>query len=256
MNLGKKGATTGLKRKPAPRSWPIHRKEKTWVVRPSSGPHCLENCLPLTIVLRDILGVAQTKKEAKTAISQGKVYVDGKIRRKDNFPVGLMDVISIPDVDGYFRVLPSRKGLILHPITKEEASFKLCRIENKTSAKNGNVQLNFHDGSSMMIKVADPKRPQDNYKTLDTLTTSLPQREILESLKMKEKDLVIITGGKNIGKFGKIVEIERAEGKKNRNALVTIEDEKGKRYQTTLNLVFAIGETQSLISLPEATLDV
>jgi small subunit ribosomal protein S4e len=69
---------------------------------------------------------------------------------------------------------------------------------------------------------------------------------------MKEKDFAIITGGKNIGKHGKIVEIEKAEGKKRRNALVTIEDEKGNRYQTILDFVFAVGETQPLVSLMEA----
>ena len=252
--MGKKGASSGLKRKPAPRFWPIHRKKDTWVVKPSSGPHSLEKCLPLVVVLRDILGFTQTRKEAKTAVSQRKVYVDGKIRHEDDFPVGLMDVLSIPDVDECFRVLPSRKGLILQPIAKEEASFKLCRIEDKTVVKNGHVQLSLNDGSTIALKVADSKKPQEDiYETLDTLKISLPKRQIIESVKMKEKDFAVITGGKNIGKYGKIVEIEKAEGKKRRSALVTIEDEKGKRYQTTLNFVFAVGETQPFISLPEAT---
>jgi len=250
--LGRKGGSTGLKSKPAPRFWPIHRKETVWVVKPSPGPHSLEKCLPLALVLRDILGFAKTRKEAKTIVSQGRVYVDGKVRRKDEFPVGLMDVISIPDVDKFFRVLPSGKGLILNPIGKEETKFKLCRIENKKVVKNGHIQLNLHDGLNTLVKVADPKNPQEDiYKTLDTIRISLPERQILEHVKMKENDFAIITGGKNIGKYGKIVEIEKAEGKKHRNALVTIEDEKGNRYQTILNFAFAIGETTPLISLTE-----
>jgi small subunit ribosomal protein S4e len=253
MNLGKKGGSKGLKSKPAPRFWPVHRKEITWTVKPSPGPHSLENCLPLALVLRNILGFAKTRKEAKTIVSQGKVYVDGKVRKEDDFPAGLMDVISIPDADKFFRVMPSVKGLILNPIDKEETNFKLCRIENKKVVKNGYVQLNFHDGSNMLVKVVDPKNPQEDvYKTLDTIKISLPERQILEHVKMKENDFGIITGGKNIGKYGKIVEIERAEGKKRRNTLVTIEDEKGNRYQTILNFVFAIGETKPLISLTEA----
>jgi ribosomal protein S4E len=60
--------------------------------------------------------------------------------------------------------------------------------------------------------------------------------------------LAIITGGKNIGKQGKIVEIEKTEAKKRRNALVVIEDEKGNRYQTILDFVFTIGETKPLIT--------
>jgi len=251
--LGKKGESTGLKRKPAPRFWPIHRKEFVWVVKPSPGPHSLESCLPLTIILRDILGFAKTRKEAKTIVSQGKMYVDGKVRREDDFPAGLMDVISMPDVDKHFRILPSKKGLMLHPITKEEASFKLCRIENKTTVKNGHVQLNLHDGSNILVKVADPKNPQEDvYETFDTVKINLPDRQILEHIKLKEKGFVIITGGKNIGKYGRVVTIESVKGKKRRNALVVIEDEKGNRYQTTLNFVFAIGEEQPLISVPEA----
>ena len=251
--MGRKGASTGLKRKPAPKFWPIHRKEFTWVVKPSPGPHDGSNCLPLTIVLRDSLGFAKTRKEARTIVSQGKICIDGQIRRDDGFPVGLADVVSVLDVDKNFRLIPSAKGLVLQPIDKEEAKFKLCRIENKTTAKNGNMQLNLHDGSNILIKSADAKNPQEDvFETIDSVKITLPERQIVESIKMKEKDYAIITGGKNIGKHGNIIQIEEASGKKRRNALVTIEDKKGNRYQTTLNFVFAIGETQPLISLPEA----
>jgi len=251
--VGKKGKTERLKRKPAPRFWPIHRKEFSWVVKPSPGPHSLENCLPLALVLRDILGAAKTRKEAKMIISQGKVFVDGKIRRKDKFPVGLMDVISIPDLNKFFRVIPFHKGLFLNPISKEEASFKLCRVEDKTTVKNG-VQIALHDGSNMLVKVADPKNPQEvTYETFDVLKLSLPEKQVLDRLKTKEGNFAIITGGKNIGKQGRIVEIEKAEAKKRRDALVVIEDEKGNRYQTILDFVFSIGAAQPLISLQEAT---
>jgi small subunit ribosomal protein S4e len=251
--LGKKGESTGLKRKPAPRFWPIHRKENTWAVKPSPGPHPIENCVPLAIVLRDYLGFAHTRKEAKTIVSQGKTLVDGQVRREDDFPVGLMDVVSLPDAEKHFRVLPSKKGLVFHPIGKEETAFKLCRIENKTIVKNGHVQVNLHDGSNLQVKIADPKHPQEDvYKTFDTVKIGLPEKQVLGHLKMKEKDLAIITGGKNIGQSGKIVSIEEAEGKKCRNALVAIEDARGNRYQTIMEFVFAIGETEPFVSLPEA----
>ncbi|MCD6445627.1 30S ribosomal protein S4e [Candidatus Bathyarchaeota archaeon] len=252
--MGKKGESKGLKRKPAPKFWPIHRKEHVWVVKPSPGPHPAKKCLPLAIILRDILGLAETRKEAKTIISQGKVLVDGKIRREDNFPVGLMDVISIPEINKLFRVLPSKKGLILHEISKEEATFKLCRIENKTIIKNGHIQLNFHDGSNLLIKVADPKNPEEDvYKTLDTLKISIPDRQIIEHVKVKKNCFAIITGGKNIGKFGRIIDIEEAEGKKRRNLLVTVDDGRGNRYQTILDFIFTVGGKEPLISLPEAS---
>jgi small subunit ribosomal protein S4e len=250
--LGKKGKVGRLKRKPAPRFWPVHRKEAVWIVRPSSGPHSLEKCLPLSLILRDILEVAETRKEAKKIISQGKVYVDGKVRRKDDFPVGLMDVISMPDVNKFYRILPSHKGLFLNPISKEEASFKLFRVEGKTIIKNGTSQVALHDGSNLFINVEDLKSPTKVvYETFDTLKVGLPEKQVLDQLKTKKGNIAIITGGKNIGKQGKIVEIEKTEAKKRRNALVVIEDETGNCYQTILDFVFSIGSAKSLISLPE-----
>jgi len=252
--MGRKGESKGLKRKPAPRFWPIHRKESVWVVKPSPGPHATKRSLPLTVILRDIMGFAKTRKEAKRIVADGKVYVDGKIRRADDFPVGPMDVISIPEVDQHFRILPAEKGLVLHPIGKEETAFKLCRIENKTILKGGHVHLHLHDGSNIQIKVADPKNPQEDvYKTFDTLKISLPDKQILEHIKMKEGCYAIITGGKNVGKHGKIVEIEKVENKKRRNALVTLEAENGARYQTILNFAFALGENKPIITLPEVS---
>jgi small subunit ribosomal protein S4e len=251
--LGKKGKVGRLKRKPAPRFWPIHRKEAVWIVRPSPGPHSLEKCLPLSLVLRDILEVAETRKEAKKIIGQGKVYVDGKVRRKDDFPVGLMDVISMPDLNKFYRILPSHKGLFLNPISKEEADFKLLRVEDKTIAKNGNLQIAFHDGSNLLMKGEAESPEKVVYETFDILKLGLPEKQVLDQLKTKKGNIAVITGGKNVGKQGKIVEVEKTEAKKRRNALVVIEDEKGNRYQTILDFVFSVGEAKSLISLPEAT---
>ena len=246
--MGKRGKTGRLKRNPAPSFWPIHRKEFTWVAKPSSGPHSLEHCFPLTLVLRDILGVAKTKKEAGKILSEGKVVVDGKTRRKADFPVGLMDVLSIFDMNKFFRIIPSHKGLILNTVSKKEADFKLCRVEDKTAVPNG-VQIALHDGSNILIRVADPKNPKEViYETFDVLKLSLPDKQVTDCIKTKEGNLAIITGGKNIGKQGKIVEIEKTEAKKRRNALVVIEAENGDRYQTILDFVFSIGGTKPLIS--------
>ncbi len=250
--MGRKGESTGLKRRPAPSFWPIQRKKFTWVVKPSPGPHSVEGCLPLAVVLRDILGFAKSEKEAKMIVSKEKVLIDGAVRREDRFPVGLLDVISLPEADKHYCVLPSKDGLMVHPVTKEEASFKLCRVENKKVLEDGNIQLNLHDGTNLFIKVADPKNPQeDMYETLETLKLSLPDKQVLEQIKNKEKNCAIITGGKNAGKFGKISEIEKATGKKRRMALATVEDEAGNKYQTILDLVFPIGQTKPLITMPE-----
>jgi small subunit ribosomal protein S4e len=250
--LGKKGKTARLKRKPAPAFWPIHRKELPWIVKPSSGAHSLQKCMPLTMVLRDVLGVAETRKEGVIILSQGKVNVNGKIRKQDDFPVGLMDVISLPEMDKYYRVMPSHKGLVLAPISKEESTTTLMRVEDKQTVTKG-VQVSLHDGSNMLIKVADPKNPIEvTYETFDILKVTYPEKTVSQVLKVKEGNIAVITGGKNIGKQGKIVEIEKTEAKKRRQALVVVEDAQSQRYQTIMDFIFTIGETAPVITTLEA----
>ena len=250
--MGKKGGRRHLKRKPAPKAWPIHRKEEVWTVKPKPGAHPISRCLPLALIVRDILGFAKTRKEAGTIISQGKIRVDGKIRREERFPVGLMDVVFITEIEKAYRILPSEKGLILHPIETHETGFKICRIENKTTLKDGHLQLNFHDGTNIKVQVKDPLKPEEDiYKTLNSLKVGIPDLEVLEYMKLDEGAPAMIVGGKNIGVHGKIVSIEERPSQKRRNYLVTIEDKKRNRFQTILDFVFVVGNKTPCISLPE-----
>jgi len=252
LKLGKKGGKKHLKRKPAPKSWPIHRKEFVWALRPMPGPHPISDCVPLAFIVREVLGFAKTRKEAEIVISQAKLKVDGKIRREERFPAGLMDIISIPETEGFYRILPSKKGLMLHPIEASEADFKLCRIENKTIVKGGHVQLNLHDGINILFRTKESQNLEgDAYETLGTLKISIPNREVLEYIKLVEGAYALITGGKNAGRHGKIVAIEKKPEQKRKDLLVTIEDKKGVRFQTTLDYIFAVGSTKPEISLPE-----
>jgi len=204
------------------------------------------------LIIRDILGLAETRKEANTIISQEQIKVDGKIQKEKGFPIGLMDVISITTIEKAYRVLPSEKGLILHSIDAEEAKFKLCRIESKSIVKGGHVQLNFHDGRNVLVQLDDPKNPEkDVYRTLDVLKMSIPDQEIVEHANLAGGVPAIIFGGKNIGRHGNIVAFEERPGQRRRNLLATIEDKDGNRFQTTIDLVFAVGDKKPWISLPE-----
>jgi small subunit ribosomal protein S4e len=251
--MGKKGKTARLKRKPAPRFWPIHRKEFVWVAKPSAGPHSLQESLPLTLVLRDILGIAKTRKETQNIVSKGRIYIDGIARKRDDFPIGLMDVISIPEANRYFRIMPFKKGLYLNPIAKEDATFKLSRVENRKITKKNQVQFNLHDGSNLLAQpAATGCTSASTYETFDTLKLNLPEKQVLDCITMKEGNFVAITGGKNAGVQGRIVEIEKTEAKKRRQALVVVEDYKGARYQTILDFVFSIGQAMPLANVKEA----
>jgi len=248
--MGRMGDRRHLKREVTPAFWPIHRKKFVWALKPSPGPHPIERCIPLGIIVRDLLGFAKTMREAKKIIAQGKILVDGRVRRDEHFPVGLMDVVSIPEIDVNYRVLPYEKGLILHEISGEEAKYKICRIENKTTVNGGHIQLNLHDGRNILIRSEDPSNPAGNiYRTFDTLKISLPDQEILEHLRLEIGMMAIFVDGENIGKYGIIREIDERSSIKRRRNLVTIKDSKGETYQTILDYVFVIGDKTPRISL-------
>jgi len=250
--MGRKGPKRHLKRYPAPPFWPIPRKERTWAVKPMPGPHPIERCIPLAIIVRDVLGLAKTAREARIIIKRGHIKVDGVVRREPKFPVGLMDVITIEKLEQSFRVLPTPKGLDLHSIDSDEAGFKLCRIEDKTTVRGGHIQLNLHDGRNVLIRVADPTSPvEDAYKTLDTLKLGLPGQDLLEHFRLEEGAYAIITGGKNMGLHGRVVAIRGLEGVKKRRFEVELEAPTGERFRSILDYVFVVGHKEPAISLPE-----
>ena len=51
-----------LKRIAAPKAWAVKRKEGAFLIRPNPGAHSLRSGLPITVVLRDLLGIAKSVK--------------------------------------------------------------------------------------------------------------------------------------------------------------------------------------------------
>jgi len=97
-----------------------------------------------------------------------------------------------------------------------------------------------------------PKKPTEvTCETFDVLKVTYPEKTVIQTLKTKVGNIAVITGGKNIGKQGKIVEIEKAEAKKRRQALVMIEDSQGQRFQTILDFVFSLGEVTPIVKTLE-----
>ncbi len=240
--MGNKGPTKHLKRHMSPAFWPIHRKGGKWAVRPSSGPHSLKTSIPTKVLLRDQFKYATTAREAKSLIKNGKMLIDGKVRKDDRFPVGLMDVIHIPDTKEYFRVLPDHGGKLRYlAITAEEAQFKLCRIIGKTSLKAGKTQLNLHDGSNVIVNTE-----ADKYKVKDVLKIKVPEKEILDHIEFKEMQQVIITGGRSQGAQGVLIKVGPEPGWKRTATIRTVE---GDDIRTLSNYLFVVGVNEPVIKL-------
>ncbi|WXG45471.1 MAG: 30S ribosomal protein S4e [Candidatus Atabeyarchaeum deiterrae] len=250
--MARKGPRKHLKRLAAPRDWRISRHEHYWAVRPRCGPHPLEKSMPLLNIVRETSTPPYAAREAKRALFEGKVLVDGVIRRDHKLPIGLMDVISIPATGKVFRVLPfERRGLGLHPIDKSESGFKLCHLINKTIVKGGNIQLNLHDGRNIIVKKNEAGEEFANIRTHDTLKIELPTQKIMNVVKFEIGTIVLISDGKNIGLSGRIDEIRKPKG----TSLVTnvvVKNDEGTEIEVPLNYAFAIGKEQALISYPKS----
>lgn len=234
------GGQKRLKRLAAPKHFPFFRRKGiTWAIKPSPGPHRAKECIPLAMIVRELLGYAQNLREARKIISKGLVLVDGRPRKDYKYPVGFMDTISIPKTNEHFRVLIDRKGKFkLVKISEEEAKYKLTRIENKTMVKGGKIQLNCIDGINLLA--------DNSYKTGDTIKITLPEKKIVGHLPFKEGNLAFVIGGKHVGKVGKIVEIKK--GSLTRRSEVILESD-GERFTTPKRYVFVIGTEK-----PEVTL--
>lgn len=232
-----------LKRLAAPKHWPIHRKEFKWTVAPSPGPHPKKLCIPLLIIVRDILGLVETGREARKVIKMGEILVDGRPRKDHKFPVGIMDVIEIPKIEKAYRILPwKNERFILHEISKREAKFKLCRIQNKTTVKGGRTQLNLHDGRNILLE-----NGQEKFKVGSVLQVRIPNQKILNYIPMEEGVIALILLGKNSGKTGIIRKVYKVGL---RTKMVTLKSN-GNTFESPFRYVFPIGREKPLISLPK-----
>jgi small subunit ribosomal protein S4e len=230
-----------LKRLNAPRTLQLHRKEETWTVRSSPGPHPLEKSMPLGLVIRDYLNLVDTLREARRIIANGEILVDGVKRKSHKFACGLMDVVSIPKMKKDYRVLFDKRGkLTLVPIASKDASWKLCRIENKTIVKGKQIQLNLHDGRNKLVK-------KDEYKTGDVLKISFKDKKISDTYKFEKGTVSIIIGGSHIGEVANIEDIKIISSSK-----PNLTKMKGtSNFSTLQEYVFPIGKAKPAIELPE-----
>ncbi len=225
-----------LKRLAIPKSWSIKRKGIKFIVRPKPGPHTLESSLPLNLVLRDLLKYAKNRKEVRNILLNKNIIVDGIKRKDPRIPIGLFDVIDIPDKKEQFRIIINKKGKIsYYPINKTEALIKPYKIIGKTKIK-GKTQLNLFDGKNIIVD-------KDDYKCGDTLILSVPKQEIKKHLKSEKGATIYLAGGKHTGEIGTIESISARK--------ILYKESSGKSFETLKKYAFVIGDKKAAIALPE-----
>eukprot|EP00775_Hariotina_reticulata_P009731 gene9731-9889_t len=209
-----RGPKKHMKRLNAPSHWMLDKLGGIFAPKPSPGPHKQRECLPLLLVLRNRLKYALTGKEVKMILMQRLVKVDGKVRTDVTYPAGFMDVIELEKTNEHFRLVYDTKGrFVVHRITPEEASYKLCKEQ-------------------------------------DTVMLDLETGKIKDFIKFDLGNLAMVTGGHNNGRVGTIVHKEKHRGG---HDIVHIEDAAGNKFATRISNVFVIGKgNKPLISLPKA----
>ncbi|NCN86390.1 30S ribosomal protein S4e [archaeon] len=182
---------THQKRNSAPKTWPIPRKGTTFVIKKNG------NGVPILVVLRDMMKLAQTRKEVKLAIHEKNLVIGTKLVNDEKKSLELFDTLTIiPEKKSYRLVLNEKGKYAIDEITDKEAKFKVSKIIGKKSMKGKKTQLNLYDGRNYLSTV--------DCKVNDSVLIDLEKNEISKVLPLKEKANALIIGGKHAGSKGVI----------------------------------------------------
>lgn len=117
-----------------------------------------------------------------------------------------LDVISIEKSGEHFRLLYDIKGrFTIHRITPEEATYKLLKVRRVAIGSGAVPHVVTHDGRT--IRYPDPA-----IKVNDTVKFDLEQGKITDFVKFDTGNIVMVTGGRNMGRAGVLVHREKHVG--------------------------------------------
>ncbi|MBS3166127.1 30S ribosomal protein S4e [Candidatus Woesearchaeota archaeon] len=215
-----------LKRIASPKTWIIDRKQNVFILRPNAGGHPLEQGMALGVVLRDLLNLASTMHEIHGLLQLKEVLVDGKRQKDHRSMVGLFDVIAVPELKSYSRLVLDLKGrLVLAEIPASESNMKISKIVNKSALPGGKIQFNLYDGKNIIST--------QKAKVGDSLVLGLPKLEVKKVLPLQVGASVFLTKGKYGGSMGTLKEIKGTQATYTSN---------GQNVETAKEYLFVVGE--------------
>ena len=228
-----------LKRQMAPSFWGISRKNKRFAITVRPGSHSKARSIPTAILLRDILKIVTTLREAKSTIYGGKVTIDGVKRKSLHHSIGLMDVVELENISDVYRFVP-KDSKILKPlkINETEKTKKLAKVISKTSIKGDKTQLGFHDGRSMISDI--------DVNVGDSCLLEIPKQKILQVIKLEQDCQVIVTRGINAGQIGTVKKIEGGTFNLPRRVLLELGERK---IEISTEMIMVVGKEKPVIQV-------
>ena len=223
-----------LKRLAAHRNWDLLRKAGKFTARPNTGAHASEEACTLVYVVRDVLGLANTRKEVRDIIFNAGIEVDGRARKDHKFNVGLMDVIGFPSTKKYYRIVFNKQGkLALIEVKEAEAKQKVARVTGK-SQKAGKTVLHLRDGRC--VNDADA-----SIKVGDSIVFGVPDQKIADHLPFGKGACIMLVGGRHIGSIGNV---EKVEGD-----VLIFKSLEGEVFETLKKHAYVVGKDKPAVSL-------
>ena len=228
-----------IKKTQMPVSWPVPRKgkRKRFIAIPS---HATSKGISLLFLLRDVLKIVKTRKEARYMVLNGMVKVNNQMRKDENFPVQVFDTLTLgksvtknvsADVSELnYKLEIVNKKFSLVEISAKDAGKKIVKINGKKILGKEKIQMNLEDGQNFITK--------EKFSVGDSVLINTKEKKIVKILPLKKGAKVEIILGKHAGKKGELIGFEE---------LI-----RGRNYEIKLN---KIDELESkIVSLPYKTI--
>jgi small subunit ribosomal protein S4e len=179
------------KRQGVPKNWPVPRKGTKFVVKKTSSG------IPLLVVLRDMIQLAQNRREVKKAIHKKDLLICGKPARDEKQSLELLDILTIVPAKKHYRIILSNTGKFdFEEVVEKEANKKISKIIGKKTISGKKNQYNLLDGRNYLSDV--------EAKVNDSVILDLNKNTISKVLPVKKGAEVLVMGGKHAGYKGTI----------------------------------------------------
>lgn len=175
----------------------------------------------------------------KTKSSQNTAQIESSVRRSlSGITIAISVTHSIEDITTHH----SQTQPETYECSLNSFQYKLCKVKLLGMGPKKVPFLVTHDGRT--IRYPDPM-----IKVNDSVQLDIATGKITDHIRFESGNLIMVTGGRNLGRVGTVVNREKHPGS---FEIVHVKDANGHLFATRLTNVFIIGKgTKTYISLPK-----
>ena len=189
-----------IKKSQMPKAWPVPRKggKKRFVAVPS---HATSKGISVLFLLRDVLNIVKTRKEARHMTLNGMVKINNIMRKDENFPVQVFDTLNLEKAKLNYKLEIVNRKFKLVEISAKEAETKIVKIIGKKTIGKDKIQMNLDDGQNILTK--------EKFSVGDSVLLNTKETKIIKILPLKEGAKIEVILGKHAGEKGELVGFEK-----------------------------------------------